>query len=323
MTKDARTGPGGPEGAARRAEAPAAREPARPLTATIEARPLPPGLHLVATPIGVARDITLRALDVLNAADLLAAEDTRTLRHLMAIHAIPLRGRRIVAYHDHNAARARPGLLAALGQGLSVAYCSDAGTPLVADPGFALARDAAGAGARVHAVPGPSALLAALTVAGLPSDRFLFAGFPPPQAAARRRWLGGLAGVDATVVLFESPRRVKQLLDELCEIEANRGMAVCRELTKKFEEVLRGTVAEVREMVPDAGLKGEVVVVLAPPAPVLAGADEVRTALAGRLGRMTVRDAAAEVAGALNLPRKDVYRMALAMQEDGDETRGL
>lgn len=323
MTKDARRGPDGPEGAGPRSDARPAREPARPLAATIEAKPLPPGLHLVATPIGVARDITLRALDVLNAADLLAAEDTRTLRHLMAIHGIPLRGRRIVAYHDHNAARARPGLLSALGQGLSVAYCSDAGTPLVADPGFALARDAAEAGARVHAVPGPSALLAALTVAGLPSDRFLFAGFPPAQASARRRWLAGLSGVDATVVLFESPRRVKQLLDELCEIEANRGMAVCRELTKKFEEVLRGTVAEVRQMIPDEGLRGEVVVVLGPPAPVLAGEDELRAALAGRLGRMTVRDAAAEVAGALNLPRKDVYRMALTMQGERDETRDL
>lgn len=339
MTKDTRAqdgaragGAGVPRGQAGRGgaghAAPAAdaageardREPARSLTATIEAGPLPPGLHLVATPIGVARDITLRALDVLNTADLLAAEDTRTLRHLMAIHGIPLRGRRIVAYHDHNAARTRPGLMAALGQGLSVAYCSDAGTPLVADPGFALARDAAHAGARVHAVPGPSALLAALTVAGQPSDRFLFAGFPPSHASARRRWLAGLAGIDATVVLFESPRRVKELLNDLCESEANRGIAVCRELTKKFEEVLRGTVAEVHEMIPAEGLRGEVVVVLAPPVPVPAGDDEVRAALSGRLGRMTVRDAAAEVAGALGLPRKDVYRMALAMQEERDET---
>lgn len=292
------------------------RAPARPVPATVLADRLEPGLYLVATPIGTARDITLRALDVLNAADLLAAEDTRTLRHLMAIHGIPLNGRRIVAYHDHNADRARPAILGALQAGQSVAYCSDAGTPLVADPGFRLARDAAAENARIHAVPGASALLAALTVAGQPSDRFLFAGFAPSQKGARRRWLDELTGIDATLVLFESPRRVNELLEELCEIEANRGISVCRELTKKFEEVLRGTVASVRDMIPDDGLRGEVVVVLAPPQAVTADDDAVRAALRDRLDRMTVRDAAAEVAAALGRPRKDVYRMALALQED-------
>ena len=294
----------------------AQRDPARPVAATVLADRLGPGLYLVATPIGTARDITLRALDVLNAADLLAAEDTRTLRHLMAIHGIPLNGRRILAYHDHNADRARPAILAALAAGQSVAYCSDAGTPLVADPGFRLARDAAEAGARIHAVPGASALLAALIVAGQPSDRFLFAGFAPSQKSARRRWLDELASIDATLVLFESPRRVKELLEELCEIEANRGISVCRELTKKFEEVLRGTVATVKDMIPEDGLRGEVVVVLAPPQAVAADDDAVRAALGERLGRMTVRDAAAEVAAALGRSRKDVYRMALAMQEE-------
>lgn len=305
-----RTERGGDEGAGDE------RAPARPVPATVLADRLEPGLYLVATPIGTARDITLRALDVLNAADLLAAEDTRTLRHLMAIHGIPLNGRRIVAYHDHNADRARPAILGALRAGQSVAYCSDAGTPLVADPGFRLARDAAAEHARIHAVPGASALLAALTVAGQPSDRFLFAGFAPSQKGARRRWLDELAGIDATLVLFESPRRVKELLEELCEIEANRGISVCRELTKKFEEVLRGTVASVRDMIPDDGLRGEIVVVLAPPQAVAADDDAVRAALRDRLGRMTVRDAAAEVAAALGRPRKDVYRMALALQED-------
>ncbi|HRO14457.1 MAG TPA: 16S rRNA (cytidine(1402)-2'-O)-methyltransferase [Paracoccus sp. (in: a-proteobacteria)] len=292
---------------------------ARPLDARIEAPALDPGLYLVATPIGTARDITLRALDVLNAADLLAAEDTRNLRHLLAIHGVPLRGRRIIAYHDHNADRQRPAILAALGEGRSMAYCSDAGTPLVADPGFRLARDAAEAGARVHAVPGASALLAALTVAGQPSDRFLFAGFPPAQGGARRRWLAGVAAVDASAVLFESPRRVRELLTDLCEIDPNREISVCRELTKKFEEVLRGTVAELREAIPPEGLRGEVVVVMGPPAAAGADAADVQAALAQRLGHMSVRDAAAEVAGALGLPRKDVYRMALAMQEEGDE----
>ncbi|MBB1497193.1 16S rRNA (cytidine(1402)-2'-O)-methyltransferase [Paracoccus sp. MC1862] len=298
---------------------PPGAEPARVLAASVLASRLDPGLYLVATPIGAARDITLRALDVLNAADLLAAEDTRTLRHLMSIHGVPLRGRRILAYHDHNADRARPSILTAINEGLSVAYCSDAGTPLVADPGFRLSRDVAEAGGRVHAVPGASALLAALTVAGLPTDRFLFAGFAPSQKGARRRWLERQAGLDATVVIFESPRRVKDMLKDLCEIDGDRDIAVCRELTKKFEEVLRGPARTVMEAIPEEGLRGEVVVVMAPAGEVVAGDEAVRAALACRLGRMTMRDAAAEVAVAVGRPRKDVYRMALAMQEERDD----
>ena len=291
-------------------------DPAQTQPAAVMADRLEPGLYLVATPIGTARDITLRALDVLNAADLLAAEDTRTLRHLMAIHGIPLRGRRIVAYHDHNADRARPAILAAITQGQAVAYCSDAGTPLVADPGFRLARDVAEAGGRTHAVPGASAVLAALSVAGQPSDRFLFAGFAPSQKAARRRWLEEIAGIDATLVIFESPRRVKEILEDLWKIDPDRDMTVCRELTKKFEQVLRGTVGELRDSTPAEGLRGEVVLVLAPPTAVAAADDDVRGALQDRLGRMTVRDAAAEVASLTGWPRKDVYRMALSMQEN-------
>lgn len=303
-----------------RPDAPAAgTEPARPVAASVLAARIEPGLHLVATPIGAARDITLRALDVLNAADLLAAEDTRTLRHLMSIHGIPLRGRRIQAYHDHNADRARPAILSAIAGGLSVAYCSDAGTPLVADPGFRLSRDVTQAGGRVHAVPGASALLAALTVAGLPSDRFLFAGFAPSQQGARRRWLERQAALDATVVMFESPRRVKDMLRDLCEIDEERDIAICRELTKKFEEVLRGPARALAERIPDEGLRGEVVVVMAPAGAAVADEDAVRAALADRLGRMTVRDAAAEVAAAVGRPRKDVYRMALAMQEERND----
>lgn len=289
---------------------------AQTVAASVMADRLEAGLYLVATPIGTARDITLRALDVLNAADLLAAEDTRTLRHLMAIHGIPLRGRRIVAYHDHNADRARPAILEAIRQGQAVAYCSDAGTPLVADPGFRLARDVAEEGGRTHAVPGASAVLAALSVAGQPSDRFLFAGFAPSQKAARRRWLDEIASIDATLVIFESPRRVKEILEDLCEIDADRDISVCRELTKKFEQVLRGTVAELRESIPAEGLRGEVVLVLAPPTAAVAADDDVRGALQDRLGRMTVRDAAAEVASLTGRPRKDVYRMALSIQEN-------
>ena len=291
----------------------------RPIPASVLAERLDPGLYLVSTPIGRARDITLRALDVLNAAEVLAAEDTRTLRHLMAIHGIPLRGRRLLSYHDHNAERARPAILAAIAAGRSVAYCSDAGTPLVADPGFRLARDISAEGGRVHAVPGASALLAALTVAGQPTDRFLFAGFAPSPRGARRRWLAELAEIDATVAIFESPRRVKELLNDLCEIDGERDISVCRELTKKFEEVMRGPACVIAGQIPAEGLRGEVVVVMGPPAAVLADDRAVQDALLARLGSMTIRDAVAEVAAQTGRPRKEVYRMALSMQEDGTD----
>lgn len=288
-------------------------EAPRRLAAHVAADPLAPGLHLVATPIGAARDITLRALDVLNAADMLAAEDTRVMRHLMDIHGIPLRGRRILSYHDHNADRARPAILSALTEGASVAYASDAGTPMVADPGFRLARDAALQGTRIHAVPGASAALAALSLSGLPSDRFLFAGFPPPTRAARAAWLRRWGGLDATVILFESPRRVNQTLAELCEIDPNRVTVVARELTKKFEEVIRGTAAELASDPRMSALKGEVVMLLDRAAPALPDAQDLRVALKSRMGRMTLKDAAREVAQDLGLPRRDVYQAALDM----------
>lgn len=291
-------------------------QPPQRLTAHVEDRRLDAGLYLVATPIGTARDITLRALDVLNAADVLAAEDTRVLRHLLDIHGIPLRGRRVLPYHDHNCDRARPALLAALEQGQSVAYASDAGTPLVADPGFRLAREAAGAGHRVHAIPGPSAPLVALSLSGLPSDRFLFAGFPPSTKGARMTWLRQWMAVDATLILFESPRRVNQTLEEMCEIDANRITVVARELTKKFEEVIRGTAAELARDPRMAALKGEVVMLVDRPGAVVADDDTIRQALRGRLGRMTVKDAAKEVAAELGLARRDVYQIALALGED-------
>lgn len=294
-------------------------DPPRRLSAHVEANALAPGLYLVATPIGAARDITLRALDVLNAADVLAAEDTRVMRHLMDIHGIPLRGRRVIAYHDHNADRSRPALIGALNAGASVAYASDAGTPMVADPGFRLARDVSEAGARVHVVPGASAALAALTVSGLPSDRFLFAGFPPPTKSARANWLRKWAGLEATVILFESPRRVNQTLAELCEIDPNRITVVARELTKKFEEVIRGTARELADDPRMSQLKGEVVMLLDRAPPVSVGEDDIRAALVERLGRMTVKDAAREVAEELGLARRDVYQLALKIGRSGDQ----
>ncbi|WP_287884804.1 MULTISPECIES: 16S rRNA (cytidine(1402)-2'-O)-methyltransferase [Paracoccus] len=289
---------------------------ARTLSLTISASAPEPGLYLVATPIGTARDITLRALDVLNTADMLAAEDTRNLRHLMDIHGIPVRGRRIVAYHDHNADRQRPAILAALGEGRSVAYASDAGTPLVADPGYRLARDAAEAGFAVRALPGPSAALAALSVSGLPSDRFLFVGFPPAAAGARRTWIESWRKVDATVIAFESPRRVKQLLENLCELEANRLTVICRELTKKFEEVLRGTATELLEQIPGEGLRGEIVVLFGRPEPAAADEGSLREALSELLDGSPVKEAAAEVAARFGRPRREIYALALEMKKE-------
>ncbi|MBM9595266.1 16S rRNA (cytidine(1402)-2'-O)-methyltransferase [Roseitranquillus sediminis] len=276
--------------------------------------PLAPGLYLVATPIGSARDITLRALDILRDADAIAAEDTRTARKLMEIHGIPLNERPLVAYHDHNGPAARPRLMRLLAEGKSLAYVSEAGTPLVADPGYRLAVEAIAAGLPVTAAPGASSVLAALSVAGLPSDRFLFAGFPPTAGAARRSFLAELAPVPATLVLFESPKRCAATLDTMVEtLGAGRQAAVCRELTKRFEEVRRGTLAELAEALEAEPPRGEVVIVVdrGHDAP---DADAMEAALGEALATMSVRDAADTVAMALGLPRRKVYQAALKMQ---------
>lgn len=279
-------------------------------------RPVPPGLHLLATPIGAARDITLRALDLLAGADVLAAEDTRSLRHLMDIHGIALNGRPLLAYHDHNGEAMRPRLLRALKEGRSVAYAPEAGTPLIADPGFQLARAAIAEGLAVLAAPGPSAVLAALTVSGLPSDRFLFAGFPPTGAGERARFLAELGQVPATLIFYESPKRINRLLTEMADtFGKERLAAVCRELTKRFEDVSRGTLGELAEAFAGRAVKGEIVVLVDRPGDRVVDAASIETALRDALGHGSVRDAAAEVAAALNLPRKDVYRMALQLAE--------
>jgi 16S rRNA (cytidine1402-2'-O)-methyltransferase len=279
-------------------------------------RPVPPGLHLLATPIGAARDITLRALDILASADVLAAEDTRTLRHLMEIHGVALNDRPLIAYHDHNGQAVRPRLLRALKDGKSVAYASEAGTPLIADPGFQLARAAIAEGLTVLAAPGPSAVLAALTVSGLPSDRFLFAGFPPSGAGDRARFLAELAQVPATLILYESPKRINRLLTEMADsFGKDRLAAVCRELTKRFEEVSRGTLGDLAEAFAGRAVKGEIVVLADRPGDRAVDEAGIETALRDALARGSVKDAAAEVSAALNLPRKDVYRMALQLAD--------
>ncbi|WP_151717714.1 16S rRNA (cytidine(1402)-2'-O)-methyltransferase [Gemmobacter serpentinus] len=277
---------------------------------------LEPGLHLIATPIGAARDITLRALDILASADVLAAEDTRTLRHLMEIHGIPLGNRPLVAYHDHNGAQAGPRLLAALAEGKSVAYASEAGTPLVSDPGYQLARDAIAHGLTVRAAPGPSAALAALMVSGLPSDRFLFVGFPPSSGGARQSFLEGIARADATVILYESPKRIHRLLDELGQfVEGTRKMTLCRELTKRFEENLHGTLQDLIGMLADREVKGELVLLVDRAPAQVAGEDEIDLALRQALKAHRVKEAAAMIAGAFGVPKRDVYQRALTLSE--------
>lgn len=274
------------------------------------------GLYLIATPIGAARDITLRALDILTSADVLAAEDTRTLRHLMEIHAIPLRDRPLIAYHDHNDETGTPRILRAISEGKSVVYASEAGTPLISDPGFQLGRAVIGAGYQIISAPGASAVLCALTVAGLPTDRFYFAGFAPVQTAARQAFLQPLIGVQATVVFYESPKRVHKLLSDLCEVFGmGRQGAVCRELTKKFEEVTRGTLEHLLAAYDGRDVKGEIVVVVDRAAPIAADAQTLQAALDQALAQMSLKDAVASVASAYGAARRDVYQMAIKRGE--------
>ena len=285
---------------------------------TGQRQPLGPGLYFIATPIGAARDITLRALDILASADVIAAEDTRSLRHLMDIHGVALGDRPLLAYHDHNGERVRPRILAALEQGRSVAYASEAGTPLVADPGFQLGRAVIAAGHPVISAPGPSAVLAALTVSGLPSDRFLFAGFPPSSSSQRRGWLKDLASVPATLILYESPKRLQALLTDLgATFGEARQAAICRELTKKFEEVTRGTIADLMAAYAGRAVKGEIVVVIDRVGAEVAQPADIEAALREALECHSVKDAAALVAEALGLPRRQVYQMALKLTANG------
>lgn len=285
---------------------------------TIRPDRLDPGLYLVATPIGAARDITLRALDILTNADVIAAEDTRTARKLMEIHGIAVAGRPMQAYHDHSGANARAKILAALAAGKSVAYVSEAGTPLVADPGYQLARAAMAANLPVKTAPGASAALAALCLSGLPSDRFLFAGFAPQSSGALKAWVTELAPIRATLIIYESPRRVHKLLGILGDILGEeRRIAICRELTKHFEEVLRGTIAEVQAQIEDRVLKGEIVVVIDKGEAAVVGEEALKEALRAALADHSVKDAAALVATATGLPKRRVYQAALKL--DGEE----
>jgi 16S rRNA (cytidine1402-2'-O)-methyltransferase len=280
---------------------------------TVAAPPLEPGLYLVATPIGNLRDVSLRALEILAAADLIACEDTRVTRKLTGHYGIATP---LTPYHDHNAATALPKLIARLADGASIALVSDAGTPLVSDPGYRLVRAAQAAGCPVTTAPGASAALAAVTVAGLPTDRFFFEGFLPAKEAARRTRIAALAPIPATLVLFETGPRLAGALADLAAGLGDRAAAVCRELTKLHEEVRRGTLAALaRDYAALPAPRGEIVLVVAPPAdPEPAGADEVDRMLRDALARLSVKDAVEEVAGLSGRPRREVYRRALALR---------
>ena len=272
------------------------------------------GLYFVATPIGTARDITLRALDVLASADVIAAEDTRSLRRLMEIHGVPLEGRRIQAYHDHSGAGARGKIMEALAQGQSVAYASEAGMPLIADPGYDLGKQAAEAGHLVTCAPGASAAVTALTLAGLPTDAFFFAGFLPNASGARRVRIEGLKEIPGTLVFYESPKRVSSSLSDLALVlGADRQAALCRELTKKFEEIRRGTLAELAEEYQDKTVKGEIVLLVDRGHSQSVNESEVEDALKRALENHSVRDAADLVSKMYDLPRRPIYQKALKL----------
>ena len=302
-------------------------DPASPTRVTRDPKPAPEGrqpvdmrldagLYIVSTPIGNLRDVTLRALDTLSAADEILAEDTRTARKLLDAHGI---SGKVTPYHDHNGAQRRPELLEKLAGGAAIALISDAGTPLVSDPGFKLVREVAAEGIRVVPVPGASALLAGLVMAGLPSDRFLFAGFLPPKSGARRKALAELAGVPATLVFYETGPRLAAALADMAEmLGPAREACVARELTKLFEEARRASLADLAAHYEEAGApRGEIVVLIGPPEAAEVGEADLDAALAEALARLPTKQAAQEVADALGIPKREAYQRALALKADG------
>lgn len=287
---------------------------------------LEPGLYIVATPIGNLRDITLRALATLAAADLIACEDTRVTRVLTRHYGIDTE---LLAYHEHNADRQRPKLLAALAEGKVVALVSDAGTPLVSDPGFRLVGDMVAAGHRVIPIPGASALLSALVAAALPTDTFLFAGFLPNRTVGRRKRLAELGAIPATLIFYESPHRTLDALIDMAEtLGADRPAVVARELTKTFETVRRGTLGSLAEAYGgEAPPRGEIVILIGPPTETAPEAEEVDTLLSRLLAEHPLKQAAALAATATGLPKRELYQRALALRagaagDDDDDPDG-
>ena len=274
-----------------------------------------PGLHLVATPIGNLGDITLRALETLAGVDIIACEDTRMTRRLTERYGISAL---LKPYHEHNAALARPKILEKLAQGTSIALVSDAGTPLISDPGFKLVREVCAAGFSVIALPGPSSVLAALCVSALPTDRFFFEGFLPSKQSPRRARLTELARIDATLVMFESGNRVQDTLADLAEIMAGRDAALCREMTKLHEEIKRAPIAELARTADTLETRGEFVLVIGPPS---AGAqvmteDRLDDLLRTSLQSGSVKDAVAHAVELSGRPRREIYARALELAKE-------
>ena len=284
--------------------------PTIPLPALNDA-PLAAGLYVVATPIGNLRDITLRALDVLAQADLVLCEDTRVTGKLLHAYGISAKLER---HDEHAAERARPKAMAALADGKRVALVSDAGTPLISDPGYRLVREAAAEGYAVFPIPGASALVAGLSAAGLPTDRFLFAGFPPPKSAARRTFLAELAGIRATLVFYEGGSRLAVSLADMAAVLGDREAVVCRELTKLYETSYRGSLSTLAADPRLDAPKGEIVILVEPGRETEATAEDADAALTDALTRLKPADAAAEVAKALGLSRRDLYRRAMELK---------
>ena len=286
----------------------------------LAAPPLAPGLYIVSTPIGNLRDVTIRALETLARADLVACEDTRVTAVLTRHYDIraPL-----IAYHEHNAAQQRPRILAALAEGKVVALVSDAGTPLVSDPGFRLVGAALEAGHAVVPIPGASALLASLVVAGLPSDAFLFAGFLPTRTVGRRKRLVELANVPATLVFYESPHRTADALADMADVlGAERQAAVARELTKTFETVRHGTLGSLAAAFAGTSPKGEIVILAGPPLPSVPDEQDADALLIRLLAEHPLKEAARLAAEATGLPRRDLYQRALGLKGDPEAADG-
>ena len=285
-----------------------------PFGTAIAAKRAEPGLYLVATPIGNLGDISLRALETLAGADCIACEDTRVTRKLTERFGI---GTPVMAYHEHNSDEALPKILARLDEGQSVALVSDAGTPLISDPGYRLVRAAAAAGHPITALPGASAVLAALSLAGLPTDRFFFEGFLPPKQGARQKRIAELSAIPATLVLFESGPRLAASLADLAAGLGAREASVCRELTKLHEEIRRGDLTSLAdEYAQGAETRGEIVIVIAAPPDVETGDADVDDLLRQALARVSVKDAVGEVALATGRARRDVYQRALELAKD-------
>ena len=272
------------------------------------------GLYVMATPIGNARDVSLRALDVLKGCDVIAAEDTRVTSKLLSIHGV---SKPLIPYNDHNAPEMRPRILARLAGGEVVALVSDAGTPLVSDPGYKLVRAAIEAGANVVAIPGPSAVLAGLTLSGLPSDRFLFAGFLPSRQGERKTALEELKGVRATLIFFESAQRLSDSLAAMAEVLGNRPCAMTRELTKMHEEVRRGSLSELAAHYEKAGApRGEVTLLVGPPGEAVTDDAKIDVALTAALAFMPVKAAANMIADLTDGSRKKLYDRALELKDE-------